>query len=180
MKNKILLSFLALALFVNLLASVSAISTFTQVTDNSGTLKGSGTGTFSVNISDTNGTVGLEFNGVNYTVTNVSRIFSASVVFGEDSEGNYNYYWWSNNATSFNRTITHVYTVLPLFSSEESQNLYRVMRGSGAGLGMFIQYMAQALPVLLIVLGLVTIIIVIGYKVAEIVGSGISRFRPSK
>jgi len=46
-----------------------------------------------VYVNFTNGTVGIEFEGVNYTTTNVSNYFYH--VFGGLSAGTYNYYFWA-------------------------------------------------------------------------------------
>jgi F0F1-type ATP synthase assembly protein I len=43
------------------------------------------------------------------------------------------------------------------------------MEGAGAGLGVFIQYMGQALPVLLIILAMVGIIVAVGYGIAFVI-----------
>ena len=44
------------------------------------------------------------------------------------------------------------------------------MNSAGAGLGVFIQYMGQALPVLLIILAMVGIIVAVGYGIAYVIG----------
>ena len=75
-------------------------------------------------ITSTNGTVGIEFNGVNYTATNISNLFSYSL--GELSVGTYGYYWWAyGNGTSSNYNITTLsyYTI--------SQNISLVLGISG-------------------------------------------------
>jgi F0F1-type ATP synthase assembly protein I len=43
------------------------------------------------------------------------------------------------------------------------------MEGAGAGLGIFIQYMGQALPVLLIILAMVGIIVAVGMGIAYVI-----------
>jgi F0F1-type ATP synthase assembly protein I len=48
------------------------------------------------------------------------------------------------------------------------------MDGAGAGLGVFIQYMGQALPVLLIILAMVGIIVAVGYGIAHVVKGSIT------
>lgn len=49
------------------------------------------------------------------------------------------------------------------------------MEGAGAGLGIFIQYMGQALPTLLIILAMVGIIVAVGYGIAYVVKSSITK-----
>ncbi|GAH84436.1 unnamed protein product, partial [marine sediment metagenome] len=48
---------------------------------------------FNVTILNSNGSAGIDFNGVNYTFTNISDVFNSSVVdLGVDT---YTYYWWA-------------------------------------------------------------------------------------
>ena len=49
------------------------------------------------------------------------------------------------------------------------------MNSAGAGLGVFIQYMGIALPVLLIILALVGIIVAVGYGIADVVRGSITK-----
>jgi F0F1-type ATP synthase assembly protein I len=49
------------------------------------------------------------------------------------------------------------------------------MEGAGAGLGVFIQYMGQALPVLLIILAMVGIIVAVGYGIAYVIKGSIQK-----
>lgn len=48
------------------------------------------------------------------------------------------------------------------------------MSEAGAGLGIFVQYMGQALPVLLIILAMVGVIVAVGYGIASVVKSSIT------
>ena len=67
---------------------------------------------FNSTIINTNGTVGMQFNGTNYTASNLSSVFNASV--SNLAAGTYNYYWWARgNGTdiSLNITPTMSYTV---------------------------------------------------------------------
>ncbi len=68
---------------------------------------------FNATITSTNGTAGIEFNGVNHTATNSSSAFSVTVPNLAANTG-YNYYWWAfGNGTShnFNLTTTQTYTI---------------------------------------------------------------------
>ena len=49
------------------------------------------------------------------------------------------------------------------------------MEGAGAGLGVFIQYMGQALPALLIILALVGIIVAIGMGISVVIKNSITK-----
>jgi hypothetical protein len=68
---------------------------------------------FNVTVTSTNGTVGIEFNGTNYTSPdNVSNVFN--VTFSGLSAGIYGYYWWTNgNGTdaNFNSSEVQSYTI---------------------------------------------------------------------
>lgn len=48
------------------------------------------------------------------------------------------------------------------------------MSEAGAGLGIFVQYMGQALPVLLIILAMVGVIVAVGYGIAYVVKQSIT------
>lgn len=56
----------------------------------------------------------------------------------------------------------------------DSTGVCGTMEGAGAGLGIFVQYMGQALPALLIILAIVGIITVVGYSIAGVIGKGIT------
>jgi hypothetical protein len=67
---------------------------------------------FNITITSTNGTGGIEFDGVNYSLTNVSSLFSRNL--GALSVGSYDYYFWAyGNGTDklFNKTITKSYVI---------------------------------------------------------------------
>lgn len=57
----------------------------------------------------------------------------------------------------------------------DTSGVCSTMDGAGAGLGVFIQYMGQALPVLLIILAMVGIIVAVGYGIAKVVSGSISK-----
>lgn len=48
------------------------------------------------------------------------------------------------------------------------------MDSAGAGLGVFVQYMGQALPALLIILAMVGIIVAIGFGIASVVKKSVT------
>ena len=49
------------------------------------------------------------------------------------------------------------------------------MDSAGAGLGVFIQYMGIALPALLIILGIVGVIVAVGYGIAHVVRNSMTK-----
>jgi len=57
----------------------------------------------------------------------------------------------------------------------DTSGVCATMDSAGAGLGVFIQYMGTALPVLLIVLALVGIIVAVGMGIASVVKGSIQR-----
>jgi F0F1-type ATP synthase assembly protein I len=57
----------------------------------------------------------------------------------------------------------------------DTSGVCATMDSAGAGLGVFIQYMGSALPVLLIVLALVGIIVAVGSGIASVVKGSVQR-----
>jgi hypothetical protein len=55
---------------------------------------------FNITIANSNGTAGIEFNGVNYSLSNVSNSFYWNA--GNLGVGNYNYYFWSYGSGALN------------------------------------------------------------------------------
>jgi len=56
---------------------------------------------FNATILNTNGTAGIEFNGVNHTASNSSEVFTVTI--SDLPAGTYNYYWWAyGNGTDHN------------------------------------------------------------------------------
>jgi F0F1-type ATP synthase assembly protein I len=53
--------------------------------------------------------------------------------------------------------------------ANDTTGVCATMDSAGAGLGVFIQYMGQALPLLLIILAMVGIIVAIGFGIAHVV-----------
>lgn len=56
----------------------------------------------------------------------------------------------------------------------DSVGVCATMDSAGAGLGVFIQYMGQALPVLLIILAIVGVIGAVGYGIARVIGKSMT------
>lgn len=85
---------------------------FSGFWDNNATLSGNGTALFNVTVTSTNGTVGLEINGTNYTASNLTAgTFNVSVSF---SSGTYSYYWfgWGNGTdANYNTSRLRSFTI---------------------------------------------------------------------
>lgn len=67
---------------------------------------------FNTTITNTNGSAGIEFNGINYSASNLSNIFNTTIT--NPSAGTYSYYWWAyGNGTShnYNKTTLRYYTI---------------------------------------------------------------------
>ncbi len=93
---------------------------------------------FNVTISSTNGTVGFEFNGVNYSSTNTSSVFNASII--NLAAGDYNYYWWAfgnGSNRNYNVSTLRTYTV-----AKTSQSITPLLNGNNANLS--VNYPQQA------------------------------------
>ena len=58
--------------------------------------------------------------------------------------------------------------------ANDSTGVCETMDSAGAGLGVFIQYMGQALPALLIILAMVGLIVAIGYSIAHVVKKSVA------
>ena len=85
---------------------------FSNYIDNNASLVGSGLARFNVSILNTNGTVGMQINGTNYTATNLTAsMYNVSVSL---NNGTYSYYWYSyGNGTNnnYNSSEIRYYTV---------------------------------------------------------------------
>lgn len=69
---------------------------------------------FNTTITKTNGTAGIELNGTNYTLSNVTTLFNKTFV--NLTAGNYSYYFWAygnGSSTNFNRTTTAYLLITP-------------------------------------------------------------------
>lgn len=78
------------------------------------------------------------------------------------------------------------YVTLPFIPEEPSQEtgftssgqaIYDIMSSSGAGLGIFMGFMGQVLPPLLIILGLIGVIVLIGYLLSNVIKSNLIKFQ---
>lgn len=142
---------------------------FSNVEDNSYTMNGSGTGLFNVTVINTNGTVQLNFNGINYSSSALGNIYYVNLSL---NNGTYIYYWSAyGNGTSknYNETVDYLYVLNnteeitpPTPTPVTTDAIYDTMNSSGAGFGIFLIYLSKALPLLLIGLAFVVMIVLIG------------------
>ena len=59
----------------------------------------------------------------------------------------------------------------------ENSTICTTMDDAGAGLGVFIQYLAQALPILLIILAVVGVIVGVGYGLTKLLSNAFTRHK---
>jgi hypothetical protein len=122
--------------------------------------------TQTLNISSNGNIIIYNFNGINNSYT-----ISIPVTFNEGSN-TLNVYAL-DNAGNFNSTSVSFIVNTPLPPpAYESNVIYQLLNGSGSGLGIFIQLLAQALPILLIGLAFVGIIIIIGMAFKKYIVEG--------
>ena len=83
---------------------------------------------FNVSINNSNGTAGIEFNGVNFSATNLtSNMFNRTI--SNLGAGTYSYYWWSYSTTStynksanFNYVVSRNSSAAPILKLNNSQS----------------------------------------------------------
>lgn len=118
-----------------------------------------------INITS-DGNVIYNFDGTNQTYTGITFVdFNEGTnvlnVYATDEAGNFN-----SESVSFTVT-TPVIPLTPIPSTVLSSPIYQIMASSGAGLGIFIEFMGRSLPFFLLALGFVAIFIAIGYAIAN-------------
>jgi len=67
---------------------------------------------FNITIENTNGTAGIDFNGINYSLSNITNSFYKDIT--DLSAGTYNYYYWAHGSGLsglFNISETYYYTI---------------------------------------------------------------------
>lgn len=70
---------------------------------------------FNITLLSTNGSVGLEFNGINYTANNVAGSVYNVTLPMELGQGNYTYQWfaWGNGTdTNYNTSVVYEYSII--------------------------------------------------------------------
>jgi hypothetical protein len=98
----------------------------------------------------------------NTTITcgeNVSSITSV--------EGSNTWKVWANNSLGeiFVDSITFGVALPPAY---ESNTIYQILNGAGAGLGIFLLFLGEAFPILLIGLAMVGIVIAVGWGISQV------------
>lgn len=86
---------------------------FTNIDDNNGTVIDSGIVVLNSTITSTNGSAGVNFDGTNYSASNLSSLFNVS--FSKSGSGVYDYYWWAyGNGTNnnYNQSQMQGYTII--------------------------------------------------------------------
>jgi len=113
-------------------------------------------GTITINITSTGTYTWFNVNGTNQTYT-----IPFDAYF---SDGAYTLFAFTNNTNGTASTTTFfiVNTASPSPPTVTHGELYNSMNEAGAGLGLFILYIAKSLPILLLILGVVGIVVIIG------------------
>lgn len=116
-----------------------------------------------LNISTNGNTIIYNFDGTNHTYT-----VPVFVTFNEGSNIlNVYAYDLAGNFNSTNVSFDVNTPIIVILPSVLSNPIYQVMNGFGSGLGIFILFMAQALPLLLIGLAFVGILVIVGYAIVN-------------
>ena len=121
--------------FVNVTEEDMAFPLFSDFAESpaNGTAYSSGASYFfNSTVTPTNGTAGVEFNGINYSASNLSSVFNSSIL--DLAAGTYSYYWWAfGNGTSnnFNNSGIRYYTI-----AKASQAITPLLNGASANLAI--------------------------------------------
>ena len=59
----------------------------------------------------------------------------------------------------------------------DSTGICTTLEGTGAGIGVFVQYLGMALPSLLIILGVIGVVLAIGFAIASVIKKSIGNVR---
>jgi lysophospholipase L1-like esterase len=115
--------------YVNSLINDNYYPIFSNYTDNNEALKGSGLGTFNVNLLNSNGTVWLNINGTNITAINQSMLFFANYSFTQAGVYSYRWYAYGNGSSNLlNQSEIFNYTV-----QESTSNSTNLPNGGSGG-----------------------------------------------
>jgi len=118
--------------------SYPQFSNYIEIPPNNTAYSNGATYKFNVTITSTNGTIGLMFDGTNYTATNISDEFESTIL--DLASGAHSYYWWAyGNGTLnlFNTSNIQSYTVAKATptGSLTSSNGWTIDWGQGTTIG---------------------------------------------
>jgi outer membrane protein assembly factor BamB len=106
-------------------------------------------------------------------ITNISTSCSANVTGLNSADGSNTWTIYVNNSigNESSDSITFDYTLSPVvvITETEGDKIRNLLASSGAGLGMFILFISQTLPKLLLGLLMVAIIVVVGYSLVKVI-----------
>jgi hypothetical protein len=133
--------------------------------------------TFNYNISDTNVTNSTLYlyDGLGF-VNSYLNLYTEAEIYINETLPNQNYSWFvigsnsGNNISISGNSTFQIYTtaiITPLPDQTTGGIIYEVLATSGAGIGIFFQILANALPLLLFGLAIVGIIVIIGHSIIK-------------
>lgn len=98
---------------------------------------------------------GISFAGINYTIPENISNFSFDLTI---PSGTYDFYFWFQNATFFNKSDTFSYS---LSAYGELDPTVKIIDSMGSGLGIFLQIVAVPLFVLFLIIIFITMVLII-------------------
>lgn len=106
-------------------------SNFTEFPSNGSIYTENGIYSFNSTINESNlFRAGIEFDGVNYSVSNISNAYNFTIL--NLAAGNYNYYWWANDTNgNYNTSGVRSYTI-----SKANQSITSLLNGVNSNLGI--------------------------------------------
>jgi hypothetical protein len=133
--------------------------------------------TFNYNISDTNVTNSTLYlyDGLGF-VNSYLNLYTEAEIYINETLPNQNYSWFvigsnsANNISTSGNSTFQIYTtaiIVPIPPQMTGGIIYEVLATSGAGIGIFFQILANALPLLLFGLAIVGIIVIIGHSIIK-------------
>ena len=102
-------------------------------------------------------------------------VYIGSGETGTFNIGSYSYLLNSTGGSNYSSSASLDTNTLTIARDEGGSDIHGILVGTGAGLGLFILYMAQALPVLILTFAVVGIIIAIGWSIAWLIKKAISK-----
>jgi hypothetical protein len=112
----------------------------------------------------------LDSGATNTTITCGENVTSITSI-----EGSNTWIVWANNSIGeiFEGSITFSVDLPEPPNPLESNGIYTTMRGAGAGIGIFMLFLGEALPILLIGLIMVAIVIAVAFAIVYVIKHGI-------
>lgn len=167
--------------FVNAVATELVVQLMTPANSYSSNL--SSTIPFSCNVSSTN-QGGLNISNVTLVVIGATANYTNNTVnslknyttFTQDFDLANGVYNWTCEARSQNNTLyksNDTWTFTLNVPTYRSNNIYIIMNGAGAGLGIFLEYIGSVIGMLLLPLAIVFFIVILIYAIADAIKNSV-------